>query len=134
MKKIFALCLPLYMGLSLSCTGQRAEENRAGARLTTFEEKQKQASARQAIDESQQESSNSARAAALDFTAAAKKATPGVVHIRSIVTREDRDPYRNIPPQLREFFNLPQGPPPPIEGAGWASSFLTTAILLQTIT
>lgn len=117
MKKIILFYSLLFMAINMSCSGQRAEENRMGAELTTFEDKQRQASTRQALD-NPQGASNTTVAAGIDFRAAARKATPGVVHIRSIATREDRDPYRNIPPQLREFFNLPQGPPPPVEGAG----------------
>lgn len=117
MKKIILFYSLLFMAINMSCSGQRAEENRMGAELTTFEDKQRQASTRQALD-NPQGASNTTVAVGIDFRAAARKATPGVVHIRSIATREDRDPYRNIPPQLREFFNLPQGPPPPVEGAG----------------
>lgn len=120
MKKIIFIYSIIFFSASFSCTGQKADEKRRfGAELTTFEQKQKEA-ARQDENRNEDVQEPAPRVAAgLDFRDAARKATPGVVHIRSIATPEERrDPYRNIPPQLREFFNLPEGPPAPMEGAG----------------
>jgi serine protease Do len=125
MKTIKILIFVTLLGVSASCSGQpneKIETERSRAELaTTFEQKQQQyLSTRVSQEQGQNDSRNVPQG--LDFRAAARKVTPAVVHISSRVGTQQQegqqgDPYRNVPPQLREFFDLPQGHRPR-QGAG----------------
>jgi serine protease Do len=123
MKTIKILTIFIFLGFGTSCSGQSndVETHRTKTNLTTFEQKQQQ----YLINNASQEQTQNVRNG-LDFRAAARKVTPAVVHISSEIGTQrqqgqqegQQDPYRNIPPQLREFFDIPEGRRPPRQGAG----------------
>lgn len=114
----------LFTGMTYSCSGQqRADQDEIadGAELTTFEEKQREAMASNVSVKESERNESVDLPPAFDFSVAARKVTPGVVHIRSTISApqgQPRNPFRGLPPEFREFFNIPRGSPQPRQGAG----------------
>lgn len=112
------LVFPIILMISISCSGQPENNQQVTNRqtsLTTFEDKQQES----LVDNDQAEEEITVPQS-MDFRPAARKVTPAVVHIQSTMgTREGerQNPYRNIPPQFRDFFNIPDGSTPR-RGAG----------------
>ncbi|MGK7393357.1 MAG: Do family serine endopeptidase [Candidatus Cyclobacteriaceae bacterium M3_2C_046] len=104
----------------ISCTGQNnPPEQIQTSQLTTFEQKQQNATSSGSYV-GNNETQEADIPPALNFTEAAREVTPAVVHIISTINPTPGQQRQNqIPPQLRQFFNLP-GPqrPQPRQGSG----------------
>ncbi|MFP4059301.1 MAG: Do family serine endopeptidase [Bacteroidales bacterium] len=92
---VLAICLVF------ACTGQEQQETdrKKGNELTSFIEKQRNAR------QEQEDEKKMIVPEGLDFTGAASKVTPGVVHILSVIEPEETDQQRyQVPEPFREFF------------------------------
>ena len=113
------LVFPIFLMISISCSGQSGNDQQYTNRqtsLTTFEDKQQEV-----LNQERADTEDMTIPQSLDFRPAARKVTPAVVHIQSTIEPQEgerQNPYRNIPPQLRDFFNLPNDRPMPRRGAG----------------